>query len=775
MRKRSPRRKASPRTRSALPTVTEQKAIENESRAIFRQAVSPWLVTDFTEHDYGIDAIVEITRPRLASKDLDATSQRFAVQLKATNESVSERNAVSVRVRPEHINYWLDSTEPVLLVLCDVPHKTVYTRWIDHRIVDELTRRDPSWIGQGTIAVSVPTNRALDADGREELARAVSQYRRSKRRLLSPGLYEALQTRLSTLAIELAKCARATTFQSVAQRLVDLEATVRTSTYVVALTGPARAGKSTLLNALIGRDLSPVGRLPTTSVSMVVRAGARDEAEVVLAGGARVNGPASAQFLEQYATQDQNPDNVKGVQMVAVRLVDELLERGVAYVDAPGLHDPSATIRAVTETALRAAHAIVYVLDVAPAREGGFSINMYHVNDLTQLRSAAERLFVVLNKADVLTDDQRAEVLAYVEATLRKYNLWDSLPVPPMFIAARAGWEWQRTGRRGESPLVALDKAIWQHLLETHSAGIDRLTTSVTELHRAGSELVTLLAARQMRGGDAFRLRESLQLCRSRGHELVTESVRRRRVIERSTRGRLENECQAICERLRSRLEETPLDENLPANERLVTELEEQMLRLLDESWREASTKLASVGSFVSQEVEKSLRQARLMTGAPDELQFVLPPVPRLTFTDTLPEAWFGLFSGGFLGLLFVGGLPVFALAAAGWLAGVILGRGNRRKRDIARLVRHAHTLVSKSANEMHVQMCERIAQYMRSLERHVTDRIAVFVHDVENQLEKLDTPVSPDEQMRLKELEQSTRHAIATLTDVSRELGVVR
>lgn len=759
------------RAKATLPTVTVEKVCENKSRTIFNEAVSPWLVTEWNQHDYGIDAIVEVTRTRSTGNNLYATGKRFAVQLKATKDDLAGLDTVSVRVRPEHIRYWIESTEPVLLVVCHVPSRTLYWRWIDHLLVEELNHRDPTWIGQETLSVVVPTNRVLDQTAQKEIARFVSNFRPSVRCLLAPGTYVDLQARLSVAAAELTSHARAAGFQSVTKRLADLESSVRTSTYVVVLTGPARAGKSTLLNALVGREVSPVGRLPTTSVSIIVTAGAHDEAEVVLVGNERIRGAATATFLEQYATQDKNPDNQKGVRMVVVRLVNELLNRGVAYADAPGLHDPSADIRTVTETALRSAHAILYVLDVSPAKNGGFSISNHHVQDLTQLRGMAERLFIILNKADVLSSAEQEEATGYLERTLRKYGVWDALPIPPIFASAQAGWEWHRAGRNGDSPLRVIEEAIWTHLLRTNSTGIDRLTTAVTELRRAGSDFASLLAARRIGGAEAFRLRESLEACRVRERELVATCRQRIRVEEKFVHNRLTTQNAVLLRRLREQMENVPLDKQLPSTTKIEKELQTQVLQLLADIWLESSARFQNFTSFVSQEVEKSLQQARMATGVPDQVQFLLPRVPALAVdTDSFEEAWTGLFTGSFFGLL-MGGTWILVLAAGGWLAGVIIGREQRRKRDITRVIERARTSLNATLDAISVQVREKIRIYIISIERHITDRISVFVHDVEAQLQKLDAPMPPEEQYQLEAYEQAVCGTLTTITAACTQL----
>lgn len=97
------RQKASP-PKAAMPTVTAARVLEDKSRRIFGDIVSPWLVTDWTQHDYGIDAIVEITRTRTTGSNLDATGKRFAVQLKATEDDLTFQDFLSVRVPPRRFD-----------------------------------------------------------------------------------------------------------------------------------------------------------------------------------------------------------------------------------------------------------------------------------------------------------------------------------------------------------------------------------------------------------------------------------------------------------------------------------------------------------------------------------------------------------------------------------------------------------------------------------------------------------------------------------------------
>ena len=323
-----------------------------------------------------------------------------------------------------------ESTEPVLLVVVHALSERLSWCWIDNALLHELSRRDPAWVTQGTVSIDLLAGSILDAEAKKRLEQHVVGFRRSPKRVLSPGTYHRLHVATLGVADTLCGFAGSTDFASVKKRLADLTTALRNCTYRVAMAGQPRAGKSTLMNALLGRDVSPVGRLPTTAVAMLAVGGAKEEVEVAFESGATEVGPVDSAFLARFATQDLNPDNEKGVRLVTVRLVNQLLERGVAYADAPGLHDVSGLIRRITDSLLGTANVVIYVLNVYAAGAGGFSITDTVMEDLRRLTASADRLFLVLNKVEHLDQQTLLEVESYVARTLRKQGLWDSLPCP---------------------------------------------------------------------------------------------------------------------------------------------------------------------------------------------------------------------------------------------------------------------------------------------------------------------------------------------------------
>ena len=88
----------------------------------------------------------------------------------------------------------------------------------------------------------------------------------------------------------------------------------------VLVAGEAKRGKSTLVNALLGRAVLPAGVTPLTAVPTAVRYGDDPRTEVTLADGHEERHSLAA--LEDLVTERGNPGNRRGLQRV------------IAYVDA---------------------------------------------------------------------------------------------------------------------------------------------------------------------------------------------------------------------------------------------------------------------------------------------------------------------------------------------------------------------------------------------------------------------------------------------------------
>src|SRR5450755_369443 len=86
----------------------------------------------------------------------------------------------------------------------------------------------------------------------------------------------------------------------------------------LAVLGEFKRGKSTLINALLGRDVLPTGVVPLTSMVTVIRHGPRERLIVHYRDGRETEHPVSE--LSRFATEHGNPHNAGVPQMVGARI-----------------------------------------------------------------------------------------------------------------------------------------------------------------------------------------------------------------------------------------------------------------------------------------------------------------------------------------------------------------------------------------------------------------------------------------------------------------------
>jgi len=126
--------------------------------------------------------------------------------------------------------------------------------------------------------------------------------------------------------------------------------------------GEFKRGKSSLLNALIGADILPVGVVPLTAIATILQYGDETQVAVTFHDGTKQSFEQSA--LWDYATEKGNPGNIKGVAEVHISWPSPWLERGVCLVDTPGIGSIYQHNSDITREFLPKADAVLFVLSV---------------------------------------------------------------------------------------------------------------------------------------------------------------------------------------------------------------------------------------------------------------------------------------------------------------------------------------------------------------------------------------------------------------------------
>jgi GTP-binding protein EngB required for normal cell division len=180
----------------------------------------------------------------------------------------------------------------------------------------------------------------------------------------------------------------------------------------VAVFGRFKAGKSSFLNHLTGQAVLPIGVVPLTAVITRLRYGPGERTEVRFLDGRVETVPVGDIGL--FVGENENPENRKQVAAVEVELPELKPLTPLQFVDTPGLGSAFAHN---TEVALNwlpnVGAAIVAISSDAPLSERDLAL-------LDELRRHTPKIVLLLTKADLLTEAQRAEVLSFVTQQLRR-------------------------------------------------------------------------------------------------------------------------------------------------------------------------------------------------------------------------------------------------------------------------------------------------------------------------------------------------------------------
>lgn len=177
----------------------------------------------------------------------------------------------------------------------------------------------------------------------------------------------------------------------------------------ISVVGEFKRGKSTLVNALLGRELLPTGVLPLTAVPVEVAYG--PESAVVEHDDGRMQ-PIAIGQLGRYTTEEHNPGNHRGVTRARIALPLDLLASGAVLVDTPGLGSGYADSTDAAQQAVGATDGAVVVLSA----DAPFSQQERDL--LNALRQRSVHTFVVLNRVDHLDFDALGQVQRFVAETL---------------------------------------------------------------------------------------------------------------------------------------------------------------------------------------------------------------------------------------------------------------------------------------------------------------------------------------------------------------------
>jgi small GTP-binding protein len=272
----------------------------------------------------------------------------------------------------------------------------------------------------------------------------------------------------------------------------------------LAVVGQFSRGKSSLMNALLGMDKLPTGILPLTSVITTVTYGEKERV-LLLREGWTMTQEIRLDQLPEYVTQGQNPGNEKKVLLAEVQLPHELLRLGVNFVDTPGVASSIVANTRTTRQFLPEADAAILVTSFeSPMTEA-------EVAFLEEVRTHVHKVFIVVNKLDLITEAEREPVLDAVRSTIRAVLPGSN---PPVFaVSARQALAAKKSGSAQElsnSGLPVLESAL-SDFLKTDKARESLLNTAARSVRIAERQQTSIqISQRARRPEEGIRLQDRL-------------------------------------------------------------------------------------------------------------------------------------------------------------------------------------------------------------------------------------------------------------------------
>lgn len=211
------------------------------------------------------------------------------------------------------------------------------------------------------------------------------------------ALSEAIH-RLSHLAAQQNDARTAAELTTLAERADERQ-------FRLAVAGQFKRGKSSVINAFLGRPLLPTDVLPLTSVPTVVTTGTAFCIVVDFVDGRQE--PIPDARLADYATELGNPGNRRGVSRIVVTIPDPLFVPNLSLIDLPGIGSTIEANSAIAHETLRSVDAALFVIGADPP------MTEDERKFLRYLAQELPRVFVVQNKRDLFDASDWTRALAF--------------------------------------------------------------------------------------------------------------------------------------------------------------------------------------------------------------------------------------------------------------------------------------------------------------------------------------------------------------------------
>jgi tRNA U34 5-carboxymethylaminomethyl modifying GTPase MnmE/TrmE len=187
-------------------------------------------------------------------------------------------------------------------------------------------------------------------------------------------------------------------------QLSAIEDKIQSKQFNLVVIGQFKRGKSTLINALIGKDILPSSVLPLTSIVTIINYG-EQKAVVFFKDGLCKN--IELNEISFFVTEKYNPNNKLNVEYVEIFYPADFLKNSVRIIDTPGIGSVYEHNSDVSYQFLPKADASLFVLSPDPP------ITQSEIEFLKDAQKYIDKFFFLLNKIDNFKPNELKEIIEF--------------------------------------------------------------------------------------------------------------------------------------------------------------------------------------------------------------------------------------------------------------------------------------------------------------------------------------------------------------------------
>jgi GTPase SAR1 family protein len=728
----------------------------------------PW-----ADNDYGIDGQVELTSPIKDSESFKPDSKFFLIQLKSTESLRVIKTQVSFPVPVKKVIQWYSANLPVMLVINDLSSKSFYYQWIDEKLISNLENTKPNWVIQTDITLKIPIGNNFNSDISNALRDYVISWKIPSRKVIEPGLYFEFKDKCVANIDEYAEINQPFAFESIGSSIEKFKIQIDQSIYRIAITGPSRVGKSSLINALLRRkDISPTGIFQTTGVPIQILPGKTESVVINFRDGKSISSKFSKKIIEEYASQEKNEDNKKNVALLSIHLINKQLERGVSFFDIPGLDDPDDNVYNYTWNTVTKSNAILYLVDASPFENGGYIFRSEYKKHILELQSL-DKIFLVFTKINALTQGKLEVLEERVKLDLKKYGLLEKVSERIYFISAEESLSARMGTKNGFDSVQKLEDDIWTYLLRENKIGLVRLSYLNNEIINSINDFEGVLNAGLLDNKDRKRLIEAIEVVKTKIPDLWKLHSGREAEMKKGISTSLENKKHNLLIELETYLKSIHPNKDLPEKKALQNYLMQGGHKTLEQTNNEYAHQVNLLKDMIDLWIEDNLRQVReIVSGNSDQKIVDFSELEKIepAQVDLSTSFGFGLLTG-IIG--FIINPPAAILAGVvGFFGNLWLSSAERRAKRIAKIMLGARKCYDDQFRKIDEAYLELINDHSKLVKDYASNKIGLFFKDLQNQMRGLRASLTEQEEIHYRTAFGKTKKLRDSIFKLNRDIS---